>query len=299
MNSTKAQISASGLVLLVLLSLSGCNKRPVISPGKQIAPILTSVFGLNDYYQISPYPVDNFGVFTAYSAPRGQLWDEGNQICATWSCLGIETNEIPNDPSQRTTINGFADIGSGGTITLTDDQQNSFGVNLLLPGLAKLIDIKGGVDWKNHVNVKLRLGNTHKRTLNRIKALNYIRNVLKPGNPLRDAFDKGELVIVVADLLVDSVDATISIDKNVNGSADAALSQAAQSQQLLVGKDSSLRAKIESKGTGEYHLEVNNPVVLAVLPKQQPSGGTLGQSTDKDPWGDWKPVRQVLHRLLN
>jgi hypothetical protein len=164
----------------------------------------------------------------------------------------------------------------------------------LLPGLAKLIDIKGNVDWKKHVTVKVQLGQATKRVLNRIKAQNYFDNVLKPGNPLKDAYDQKELVIIVADMVVDSLDATITVDKDLNAGASAALSSAAQSQTLPVGKDASLSGKLENKGNGTYHLQVKNPVVLAVLPKELRKTGTLGEP--KPDWSDWTTVQQPLIR---
>jgi len=284
-------------VLMVALCVA-CPKRANVNPTKTLVPIEAATFGLSNSYQVSPYPVDNFGILTAYKPPQGERWDESNEICATWSCLGVDANKVPTDPNERLSVSGFADTGTGGTISLSDDQQNSFGVKLLLPGLAKLVDIKGNVDWKSHVTVNLQLGNATKRVLNRIKAYNYMKNTLQPGNPLKDAFDQGQLVILVADLVVDSLDATIKVDKDLNAGADAALSKAAESQQLPVGKDASLSGKLENKGGGSYHLEVKNPVVIAVLPKQQPSAGTLGPPSPSDPWGDWKQVLVPLHRDL-
>jgi hypothetical protein len=292
MSAASLRLPLSIVVLSCFAILVACP--PSTDPKAQILPIEAQDLGLDANYQLSPYPVDNFGLLTSYRPPKGQKWNEGNQICATWSCLGLDS--IPTDATQRFTVNGFADSGTGGTLTLSDDKQNSFGINLLLPGLAKLIDVKGNVDWKKHITVKLQLGPATKRILNRIKAQNYFDNVLKPGNPLKDAYDKKELVIIVADVITDSLDATITVDKDLNVGASAALSKAAQSQALPVGKDSSLSGKLENKGNGTYHLEVKNPVVLAVFPRELRKTGNLGKP--QADWSDWDAVHQTLTRNL-
>jgi hypothetical protein len=286
---------AAFVCLSLGLSLAlGC-KPTTIDPKTQLAPPLATTLGIPNNYMMSPYPVDNFGIFTAYKPPSGQSWSELNQICATWDCLGVDAKDIPKDADARLNIDGFASVGNGGTLTFDTTTQDSFGVKLLLPALAKLIDINGNVDWSRNVTVKVQLGNAHMRTLNRIKADNYLNHTLHTGNPLKDAFDQGQLVMIVADYVVDSLDATITVNKDLNAGANAALSQSA-SVNLPVGKDAkgnpaSLSASLENKGNGDYHLSVKNPVVIAVLAKQQPGAGVLGPApSGADPWTDWTPV---------
>src|SRR5205814_9833159 len=90
--------------------------RANVNPTKTLVPIEAATFGLSNSYQVLPYPVDNFGILTAYKPPLGERWDESNEICATWSCLGVDANKVPTDPNERLSVSGFADTGTGGTI---------------------------------------------------------------------------------------------------------------------------------------------------------------------------------------
>ncbi|SRR5213080_973948 len=69
-----------GLVLMVALCVA-CPKRANVNPTKTLVPIEAATFGLSNSYQVSPYPVDNFGILTAYKPPQGERWDESNEIC--------------------------------------------------------------------------------------------------------------------------------------------------------------------------------------------------------------------------
>ena len=294
---------ALGLIVSVLavLTITACSKKPVVGAAN-VTPFTVASLGIPGDYQMSPYPVDNFGVFTAYRPPAGQKWGDSNQICATWDCLGIDFKDVPKDADVRLHVDGFAAVGSGGLSTLSSDQKNSFAINLLLPGLAQLLDIKGNVDWTKDIKGDLTLGNAHKRILDRQKAIAYITG-LPSTSQLRQAFDKGELVLIVADYVVDSLDATITVNKDLNAGANAALSTTAQAAKLPFGKDANgktanLDGKLESQGNGKYHLQINNPVVVAVLPKTQPAAGTLAGPTPGDSWTDWVLVTTPIRRKL-
>src|SRR5437867_3023463 len=90
----------SGLILVAILAaFVACPKHANVNLTKTLVPIESATFGLGENYQVSPYPVDNFGIFTAYRPPQGGKWDESNQICATWSCLGVDGNKV--DATER------------------------------------------------------------------------------------------------------------------------------------------------------------------------------------------------------
>ena len=82
----------------------------------------------------------------------------------------------------------------------------------------------------------------------------------------------GRLAYIAADIVVENVDVDIKVDRNVNANVDAKLSAAVGK---ILAKDSEVSLSATGANTGEYHLKIKGPVVLAVQTRKQPAGGTL------------------------
>jgi hypothetical protein len=267
---------ASQLMLIILavflLGSSSCE-RGKERYGETLNATWRQIFSLNPQdgdYRWYGYPVDNFGVLTAYDPPAGTPFRDSDRICATWSCLDIVPAAVPTDPMARLNVNGYADIGGGGGITLTQEQANKIGVNLLLPNLAQVANFKAGVDLSRGVKTKVTLGRAYKRSAVRDLYTEFIeKKSTKP--TLKTAFTNGRLVWVAADIVAESFDVDITVDTKRNAELGAELTKAASA----VAKDSSAKVAITSGAEGQYHISVKNPVVLAVQTRTQPAGGTL------------------------
>jgi hypothetical protein len=79
--------------------------------------------------------------------------------------------------------------------------------------------------------------------------------------------------MIVADLVIDSLSAKITFDATRESNLEAKLQGKAQA---FVGQDAKATFKFSRTGSGTYTLEVTQPVVLAVLPKQQKAGSPFG-----------------------
>lgn len=280
-------------MLLCCLLLSSCGDNY----GKILADTWKRVFDLSGNYQWSGYPVDNFGVGTAYDPPKGKQWSDGDRLCASWTCIGVKPESIPTDLEVRLTLNGFADKGSGGSVTLSEKQKKELGLNLLLPGLANVLNLTAKLDWSKGVNIDFSFGKAYKRSLIR-KRMTDLINHLPATDPMKGAFDRGILVMITADLVVDSMHATIEVDTKLNPEVEAKLKGKAEE---LLGSGASAGFKFNRTTTGKYTLDITQPVVLAVLPRTQPAPGVLRAFTDaeKEKWDDWNLIKAQNQRPAN
>ncbi len=98
--------------------------------GKELSKEFRKAFGISNQegkYFWFGYPVNNFGVLTAYDPPSGKRWRDSDRICATFSCLD---KPVPTDEEEFLTIYNFASKGQGGGAQLTDSQKRSLGLGL-------------------------------------------------------------------------------------------------------------------------------------------------------------------------
>jgi hypothetical protein len=127
-----------------------------------------------DYSWLS-YPTTNFGIATMYVLPtKTTKASDKNQWCASFTCLGMDDDQVPSEPEKRLKLNGFADIGSGGPITLTDTQKHDLAIGAVLPKIGQILGLNASTDWNTGTTISLSLGNVNKRFLIREKLYNYI-----------------------------------------------------------------------------------------------------------------------------
>jgi len=233
-------------------------------------------------YTFLSYPTDNFGVATLYDSS----FNDKDFLCSTWTCLGIQ---VPADEKQKLNLNGYADIGNGRPLTFDEDSKNEVGIKLLLPNVLKVLNIDVNATSTSDTKVEMQIGDGYKRLLLKDKFGERL-SAMKPG-PTKDAYNNGRLVVVVGDLVLQSVKVTISVDKQRNANLDLKLTQALQGKQAgeILGKDSALELKYGGGSNGKYEFASDKPVVVAVLTRRQPTGGVLEEAAD---WSDW-PIQQI------
>lgn len=230
------------------------------------------------------YPTDNFGLATIYAdtGSRPTLLDQ-DFLCDTWNCLGIENP--PTDSASQITVNGFAAVGTGGTIQLTEQEKNELAIKALLPELYQVLGVQGGFDQKRVTRTSLQMGPAHLRKLRRLQFASYV-NGLGQDHPLRERYERGDLTVVVADAVVDNIKLDVTLDAEGSAALDAKLDPTAGLVKQLSG--AKLGVKVSKGRAGTYSFEVTRPVIVRRLAKRQPAGGVLAE--DDSTWSDWPSV---------
>lgn len=262
--------------ILITVSLFAAGSQ-VADPKTGIA-VMKKSFGLDDCYQFAVYPIDNFGVGTAYNFKPGQPTTDQDFICATFSCLDISPAPAVGTDAWMN-INGYATPAQGGSLTLHSDSKSTYGTGVVLPGIMKLIKADFSADFTKNVTVDITIPGGTKRLLDR-KQFGQEMDKLQPTDPMKKAFLNGTLDYVVGDLVVPSITMTIKVDGSKNIKADATLTAA----KGILDKDASLNMKMDTSGAGNYTLTVSKPVILAYCHRRQPGAGAYAQRSD---WDDW------------
>jgi hypothetical protein len=243
------------------------------------------------HYEWISYPTNNFGLATMFIVEKkGQRPKAQNQWCATFKCLGVKPEDVNKLIAEQVKmVKGFAEIGDGGPINFTDDEKESLTRSAVLPTILAILDVSRNVDRTTGVNATIALGAATVRFLAKDKALTYITKL--PGNSkIHKAYSNGTLCIVVSDVMVDSMDIVLKIDKKLNAGFDANLRRKVN---RVFGDGDKLQVKVGSNDNGFYFLRITRPVIVARLIASQALGagrgaefkGKLGK------WNDgWMPV---------
>src|SRR5215469_11635820 len=139
------------LVTIVVSML--VTAKQTADPKAGIAALKTS-FHLDDPdWQFEVFPVDNFGVGTGYSFTPGQPTREKDFICATFGCLNTPPPPVGSEAWLK--VNGFAEVGTGGGLTIHSDSKSTLGTGIILPGIMKLIKADFSADFTKDVTVDI------------------------------------------------------------------------------------------------------------------------------------------------
>lgn len=222
-------------------------------------------------YQWLSYPTNNFGLATAFILPRPKAKpSDKNEWCATFTCLGMEDKNVPTDPVEVLSVAGYADTGEGGgPLSLSDEEKRSLAISAVLPAVFRLLGLNVAVGATSDVKTELTMGPATKRFLKKQKMLDYI-NQLPSSNKLKQAFDENRLALVVADVVIDSMDVTITPNKDKNANVDAKLNS---NVGKILGSGSDFTVKVDSAANGVYGLKIQRPVIVARLTLTQPFEG--------------------------
>jgi hypothetical protein len=222
-------------------------------------------------YQWLTYPTNNFGLVTAFVLPKPRAKpSDKNEWCATFTCLGMEGKDMPTNPADLLSVAGYADTGEGGgALTLTDEEKKSLAISAVLPAIYHLLSLNVGGGATSDVKTELTVGPATKRFLKKQKMLDYI-NQLPVSNKLKQAFDGNRLALVVADVVIDSMNITITPNKDKNANLDAKLTS---NVGKVLGNGSNLTVKVDSAANGVYNLKIERPVIVARLTLTQPFEG--------------------------
>jgi len=241
-------------------------------------------------YTFATYPLDNFGIATAYDGKPGA----NTQICATWDCLGLSDDakvaELTNEQKLNLTVNAvqYASVGQGTSLTFNDEEKKSLSLNALLPKILQVLSITGSYSHTNDLTVSLTMGPAVVRVLRRQQMMDRLNSA--QAHPLEKTVwndGKGNLVLVYSDIVVGSMTIDIKTNPATKVDFDAKMAAALSGKVgQVIGSGSDLGFKVDNASKGEYKFEINKPLIIAVYTRQQPRMGVLG---DQKGWSDWKP----------
>src|SRR6266481_5413656 len=105
-----------------------CHGSFAVDYGQLMATKVKAAIGKRaNGYTFATYPVDNFGLATAY---EDKVSPE-KELCATWDCLGVSDDakvEIMTPEQKLKLRNGtlqYAETGAGPALNLSDDEKRS------------------------------------------------------------------------------------------------------------------------------------------------------------------------------
>ena len=145
-NAASRRVVNAGMTFCLAVTSIGvpgtCEAEPRDYAKIMQAAIRRSLGGDFREYEWVSYPTNNFGIATMYllDSPRSKPSDK-NQWCATYTCLGLEGKRAPADASARLTAGGFADVGTGGPITLSDEESRILAGEVFLPEILNVLGL--------------------------------------------------------------------------------------------------------------------------------------------------------------
>jgi hypothetical protein len=239
-------------------------------------------------YKFATYPVDNFGLATAYESKV----DINKQICVTWDCLGISDDSKVDAFSAinklRLVANGtqYANVGAGEGLSLTEDEKKALGIKALLPKILQALSLSFDLSQAKNVSTELTTGPVTIRTLRRLEMQKHIQS--SDGHQLeKEAFSAGNLVLVYSDIVVSTLKISLKVNAQTDADLEAKLSDALKGKVgKVIGSGSSVGFKVNKATTGDYAFQITRPLIVAVYTKKQPHSQHLGTQGGWKSWTD-------------
>lgn len=239
-------------------------------------------------YQIFSYPTDNFGLITSYE----NSVSDANFLCDMWNCIGV--NDANSGSADWLRLNNFAGVGGGGTIELSQKKKTKVAVEVILPKIYDVVGVTGGFKRERTTEINITIGKAYLRKLRRDIISEYINN-LDNSKSVKKAYNNGNLVLVVADCVIENITVSVKVDQETAASLDAKLGVTGTTVAAKVFQDASLSVSVEKSSSGTYTFKVSHPVIFARLTKKQPGAGSLGAG---DNFSDWSTVVSTLDKSV-
>jgi hypothetical protein len=263
---------------VILLSLTA----PLAS-AQDFSTAMRKIFGKQfKDYQWLDYPLDNFGVATAYRDTQ-EVANPKRFRCATFTCLNIHPVPASNEDkavndqwlhvsSRKGDENGYADAGCGPELTDLLTKNSKLAITAFLPKILGLIGISSSLQRDKGSATTLEISSACSRLLNgRIDG--YIAGLQDDVFGLKAASAAGELVLIKGDVVVNSFEIKLKANQNLKAELEAKL-QGALTKKF--GDDAKLGVTLERDQSGDYHLKTTSPVIVGVLAVRQPKAFGIG-----------------------
>jgi hypothetical protein len=253
---------------------------------------IRQIFG-SDFkqYEWFSHPTNNFGLGTMFVLEKASdKPGDGNQWCASLTCLGLNSPVAAASPEQRLKLSGFADIGNGAPLRLEDEQERRIVIGGVVSRMFQIIGLSISAEDVGAVKTNIEFGPSAKRMLNRQKVLDYLSG-LPVTSPVRQALNENRLAIVVADVVIESMTTTIRTTGKHTAGLDAYLNNLPS---RIAGNKGDLRFRVARAGTAEYKLSVSQPLVVARLvvkkafaARSPDQPGFPQPKAELSGWNDW------------
>ena len=262
-NSGVTYIIIGIIICMIAFTFQSCNDSYTSVMTSAVKKALGKDF---KGYHCPSFPTNNFGLMTTYDNDVSAQ----NMLCAMSSCFDTL---VKNDDN----FGGLADIGSGPAIKLNQNNQISISAKVMPPEISKILKLDAGIDSKTIKSYSLTFGPTYERHLNRLKFDDLI-NKLPVGNSYKTRFLSGNLIVVIADVVVESMEVTVEVEQNIEANLDAKIN----SGQIIT--NDTINGEFKKVTTGKYEFKINKPLIVLRLAKKQSKGGLLSTSSTFDDW---------------
>jgi hypothetical protein len=245
-------------------------------------------------YQWLDYPLDNFGVATAYRDTK-DVANPKRFRCATFSCLNISPvpasnqDKAVNDQwlhvsATKGDQNGYADPGCGPELTDLLTKNSKLAITAFLPKILGLIGVSSSLQRDTGSTVTIEIGSACNRLLNgRIDG--YVQGLQDDVYGIKAAALAGELVLIKGDVIVNSFEVKLKANQALKAELEAKM-QGALTKKF--GDDAKLAVNVERDQSGDYHLKTTSPVIVGVLAVRQPKPLGIGPQNLSIDFTKWK-----------
>lgn len=235
-------------------------------------------------YQWLNYPIDNFGVGTAYNDSKEKA-DPKKFLCATFTCLDI--SPIPNDNQVWLNVtkgqDHYADFGCGGQADQALTGHSSTAIKAIVPVLLKVVGLEGSWDQNAAGTVTLAVSKACDRRLLPGPYNLFIKGLNKDTYGLRDAQSHKRLIVVRDDIVIQSFEVIVSKNSALHTALDGKF-QGSASQ--VLGDKADISVEVSRDNSGQYHLRNTSPLIVGVTAVRQPN--TAGAAPGVLPtWNGW------------
>lgn len=250
-------------------------------------------------YQWLDYPLDNFGVATAYRDTKERT-DPRHFLCATFSCLGIAPVPTSNaDPSKNKqwlslmpsgAATGYADYACGGPLDAELTRKSKSALSVLLPKIFELVGLTADVQHEANATATVKFSSACSRLLtSRIEG--FVRDLLVDDYGIRQAALAGQLVLVKGDVVINTFVVTVAANKKVKDALDLKLQGNASAK---FGDDSKFGVELSREQNDQYDLKTASPLIVGVLAARQPVRLGIGPAAFTLDPTKWRSVRIPL-----
>lgn len=287
----KRRVLSFGLLAAFTLSSMVCH-------GQDFRGAMKNIFG-KDFkdYQWLNYPVNNFGVGTAYKGNNAKFSNKGF-LCATFSCFDVP---VPKDIDKWLGVNNgvedYADPGCGGPVDATLQKNKELVLAAVLPQILSVIGVSSDLQRTSNSTAEITSARMCSRLLQQEKMNAFIRNLQNDKYGLQKAYLNDRLVLVVGDIVIREM----SVHIKANQAFKAALDSKLQGQaEKVLGQGANFGVKLSKKGSLDYEMKIAEPVVAAVLGVRQGPNRALAQGAEVEvvntdsPWPGWEVVSVPL-----
>lgn len=257
--------------------------------GQQFSSAMRDIFGRDfPHYQWLDYPLNDFGVGTAYRDTK-ETANDRNFLCATFDCLNIEPAPASNTdeglnkqwllvaPSPNAD-RGYADYGCGGPVQDALSKHSGTAIRAFLSKMLTLAGVSLNLEESGETSIELVLNSACKRLLNgRIQ--HFIEGLKSDQYGIRKAAVDRKLILIKGDIVIDKMEIKIhNASQNLKAQFDAKLGGALAKK---FGSDSKFTIELSRDQTGDYYLSTTSPVIVGVLAGRQPVFMTENYEADE------------------